>query len=272
VRRFLKSLVERNPALALSLRSYRHWATLQRQRPSPTPFGFSLMGHAAMQSGHFEPEETAVVQTLLPDIAVFVDVGANVGFYACLARAAGKQTVAIEPLASNLDYLYANLQANGWDDVEVIPCGLARRPGTAVLYGSGTGASLVSGWAGTPATLRQTIPLSTLDIILGDRFAGQKLLIKIDVEGVEYDLLQSAVKGLSLTPPPIWLVEIAFHEHHPGGLNPHFAETFALFWRHGYQAVTADAAQQAVTPADMQRWLSTRSRDFGGPNYLFTKI
>lgn len=79
------------------------------------------MGHAAMQSGQFEPEETAVVQQLLDDISDFVDVGANVGFYSCLARANGKQTVAIEPLTANLDYLYANLQANGWNDVEVIP-------------------------------------------------------------------------------------------------------------------------------------------------------
>lgn len=225
-----------------------------------------------MQSGQFEPEETAVIQNFLDEIAVFIDVGANVGFYTCLARAAGKQTVAIEPLTANLDYLYANLQANGWNDVEVIPCGLARQPGTAVLYGSGTGASLVSGWAGTPATLRHTIPLSTLDIVLGDRFAGRKLLIKIDVEGVEYDLLQSAAKGLNLIPSPIWLVEIAFHEHHPDGINPHFAATFEIFWQHGYQAVSADADQKTVTPADIQRWLSTHTRDFGGPNYLFTKL
>ncbi|MBE2221559.1 MAG: FkbM family methyltransferase [Anaerolineae bacterium] len=269
---FLKSLIERNAALAISLRSYRHLAALQRQQPTLTPYGFYLMGHAAMQSGHFEPEETAVIQNLLDDIAVFIDVGANVGFYTCLARKAGKQTLAIEPLAANLDYLYANLQANGWHDVEVIACGLAQQPGTAVLYGSGTGASLVSGWAGSPVTIRHTIPLSTLDIVLGSRFAGQPLLIKIDVEGVEYDLLQSADSALALQPAPIWLVEIAFREHHPDGLNPHFAATFEIFWQHGYQAVTADTAQSPVTPADVARWLQTRTRDFGGPNYLFTKL
>jgi FkbM family methyltransferase len=244
---------------------------MQQQQPSPTPFGFSLMGHAAMQNGQFEPEETAVVQKLLNDITVFIDIGANIGFYSCLARAAGKQTIAIEPLTTNLDYLYANLQANGWDDVEVIPCGLARQPGTAVLYGSGTGASLVSGWAGAPTTLHHTIPLSTLDIILGNRFVGQKLLIKIDVEGVEYGLLQSAINGLTLTPPPIWLVEIAFQEHFPSGMNPHFAETFAIFWQHGYQAVTANAEQTAVTPDDVAHWINTKSRNFGNHNYLFTK-
>lgn len=271
LQRFLKSTIERNPALAMALRTYRHIAALQKQRPSATPFGFYLMGHSAMQSGQFEPDETALVQTLLDDIAVFVDVGANVGFYTCLARAAGKHTLAVEPLATNLDYLYANLAANGWRDVEVIPCGLAQQPGTAILFGSGTGASLVSGWAGAPGTLRQTIPLSTLDIILGDRFIGQRLLIKVDVEGVEYDLLQSAAKGLDLTPTPIWLVEIAFHEHHPDGRNPHFLETFEIFWQHGYQASTADAARTAVTPADVTRWLSSGVRDFGGPNYLFTK-
>ena len=60
-----------------------------------TPYGFSLIGsssmhHAAMQRGDFEPEETALFSQIFDEVDVFVDVGANVGFYTCLARVRGK--------------------------------------------------------------------------------------------------------------------------------------------------------------------------------------
>ena len=130
-----------------------------------------------MQSGAFEPQETALIRKLLDGAEVFVDVGANIGFYTCLARALGKYTLAVEPLPQNLAYLYANPEANGWTDVEICPCGLAKLPGLATLYGGSTGASLVKGWAGASPLLRQLVPLSTLDIVLGQRFNGPQLLI-----------------------------------------------------------------------------------------------
>lgn len=59
-----------------------------------TPFGFKLIGsnsihHISMQEGTFEPEEIALFQNLLENAEVFVDVGANIGFYSCLASLYG---------------------------------------------------------------------------------------------------------------------------------------------------------------------------------------
>lgn len=116
------------PAISAEYRHLRDSAQFQRQQPVPTPFGLRLMGHPQMVTGAFEPQERAVLERLLHDSDVFVDVGANVGLYTCLARSAGKTVLAIEPLQRNLDYLYANLRANGFEDVEVFPVGLADRP------------------------------------------------------------------------------------------------------------------------------------------------
>jgi len=224
-----------------------------REQPRPTPFGFLLAGDASMQSGRFEPVETALLQRCIAQADVFVDIGANVGFYTCLARRQGRHAVAIEPLWDNLRYLYRNLTANGWDDVEVWPLGLAPEPGLKTLYGAQTGASLVAGWAGVSPAFNRTIAVTRLDLILGDRFHGKRMAIKIDVEGAEYGVLQGAGRVLERSPKPVWLIEIVRDLHHPGG-NRDFARTFDLFRSRGYLAYKADAACTPVLDDEICRW------------------
>jgi FkbM family methyltransferase len=267
----LKPCVERVPIIAVIYRAVRAALAFRRQRPQNTPFGFKLMGNPLMQRGAFETEETRLIQRLLQHSEVFVDVGANIGFYTCLARVSGQYVVAVEPLRENLDYLMVNLDANGWHDVELYPVALARQPGLAILHGGGTAASLINGWDGASPLLRRTIPLSTLDILLNGRFPAKNLLIKVDVEGAEFDLLQGAPQILGRDPAPVWMVEITLTEHHPAGFNRRFKDTFEIFWQHGYQAWTADCNLRSVTPTDVATWAQKRHCTFGHGNYLFTR-
>jgi FkbM family methyltransferase len=243
-----------------------------------TPYGFKLRGsssmhHLGMQKGSFEEEETAIMRHHLGQSEVFIDVGANIGFYTCLARSLGKQVIAIEPLPRNLTHLYANLIDNNWKDVEVFPVGLGDRPGLAVLYGaSSTGASLIRNWAGASNRFRRAISVSTLDILLGARFAGMKLFIKIDVEGFEHPVLMGALKTLAMTPQPTWIMEICLNEFHPSGLNPSYAATFDVFWQHGYEVRTADRNNRLIQRDDIKQWIQTRHCDAGVINYVFTPI
>ncbi|HEY2944004.1 MAG TPA: FkbM family methyltransferase [Vicinamibacteria bacterium] len=229
--------------------------------------------HGEMEAGRFERDEIAIVREHLDQTDAFVDVGANIGLYACLARRAGCHTIAIEPQAKNLPLLYANLARNGDAGLEVYPVGLSDRTGLASLFGaSGTGSSLIKGWAADlhAPWLRSTIPVATLDVLLGGRFAGKRLFIKIDVEGAEYDVLRGARKTLESSPRPAWLVEICLSEYHPAGLNPDYAATFEMFWDRGYEARTADAERRLVRPADVRRWVEAGRCDSGVINYLFT--
>jgi len=233
----------------------------------------SSAAHGEMEAGRFEREEIAIVQEHLGKIDVFVDVGANIGLYACLARLAGCHTIAIEPQAKNLPLLYANLARNGDGGLEVYPVGLSDRTGLASLFGaSGTGSSLIQGWAADlhAPWLRSTIPVTMLDVLLGGRFTGKRLFIKIDVEGAEYDVLRGASKTLESSPRPSWLVEICLSEYHPAGLNPNYAATFGMFWDRGYEARTADAERRLVLPADVRRWVDAGRCGSGVINYLFT--
>src|SRR5262249_40420708 len=158
------------------------------------------------------------------------------GFFSCLARAHGRAVVAVEPFPVNVESLVRNCEANGWRDVEIHRAALADREGTGVLYGRGTLASRVEGWAIADDPWRQDVALTTPDGLVGGRFAGRALAIKVDVEGGEFDLLRGASETLDRTPAPVWSVEISLTENHPGGRNPRFVETFDLFFSRGYTA------------------------------------
>lgn len=267
----LRARLRRVPLAALAYHRLRD--ALSPLRIVETPYGFRLAGHAAMRSGGFEPEEVAIVRTLLAECEVLVDVGANVGLYTCLARSLGRRAIAVEPHPANLRLLRANLRANGWEDTEVAEIGLAEAPGTAALYGADTGASLVSGWAGLPqrTLLRHEIRLGTLDDLLGERFRGKRLLIKVDIEGAEHALLLGATRTLYRTPAPVWLVEICLTENFPNGANPNYAATFEAFFARGYVARTANAERRAVTRADIARWTAAGKSESGTYNYLFSR-
>jgi FkbM family methyltransferase len=232
-----------------------------------TPYGFKFIGPKALQDGLYEPDETRLIQSYLKESTVFVDIGANMGYYTCLARYAGLKVMAIEPLLYNLEYLYANLETNGYDDVEVFPVGLAAKPGLATLFGPGTAASLIQDWAGK-STKKRIVPLSTLDVIIGDRFADEKLLIKIDVEGAEYEMLKGANNILAAFPESVWIVEIVLSGNHPEELNPNFLKTFEKFWSHGYKAYTIGEDSKLVSRNDVLMWI--KKTDLGG-TFLFKK-
>lgn len=253
------------------LNTYIYKKTIQHD----TQFGFKMIArnyiaNRMMMDGTFEIEETELIQKYLSYADVFVDVGANIGFYTCIARSLGKYAIAIEPQPQNLYCLYANLRNNNWQDTEVFPLGLSNKPDLSILYGaSGPSASLVSGWAGYSKRVKRLIPVNTLDTLLGDRFLGKKLFIKIDVEGAEYNVLHGALKTLSLFPRPTWFVEICLNEFHPGEMNPNYEATFDLFWQHGYEVRIANKDVTLLTPNDIKSWVANKSSGINNFNYLF---
>lgn len=241
-----------------------------------TPMGFDMIGgnsrhHKAMQAGTFERLEVDWLQDMLPKVDVFVDVGANIGYFSCIARALGKHVVSVEPLPANLALLLQNVTANEGPPVEIFPVALASEPGVAKLYGlSSTGASLLSNWAGAPSSVARLIPVNTLDNLLENRFLNNDLLVKIDVEGYEYQALCGAIKILDRKRKPVWLVEITHSQYHPAGENPFFRKTFELFWSRGYRCcVLTDSGVKRVVIDDFEG-LYKLERE-GHINFIFSE-
>jgi FkbM family methyltransferase len=266
----IKSLVDRIPSLALFYRNSRDLLD-QRHPPRKTPWGFTFAGHDAMAEGSFEPEETKVVRRLMADVDVLVNIGANVGYYCCHALSLGKPVIAAEPNTRNLHYLLKNIQNNGWSSqAEVFPVAIGAGANILQMWGGGTGASLVKGWAAIPESYVTQVPILSLDRVLGDTLRGKKSLILVDIEGAEFMMLQGAHQALITEPRPIWLIEIATTEHQPVGvvLNPNFARTFELFFAQGYRAFTADEAAQEITSHIIQQVL-TGQKKLDTHNFVF---
>lgn len=276
-----KTLVKLNASLMWKFHVLTDWWGTKiwtKTREVVTPLGFKLTSglHPAyelMRIGNFEVEETAIISRILPRVDVFVDIGANLGYYTCLALQSGKPVVAFEPQQQNLQCLFKNLTANGWEDrAEVFPLALSERPGLLTLYGaSGPSASLIKNWAGYSSRFKKIVPVSTLDNVLAGRFPDERLFIKMDVEGAEFQVLRGSLATLRLTPKPIWLLEICLEEFHPEGRNPDFHEIFRYFWEHGYQAFTATENLKLVKPSEVANWIEKGHADSGTFNYLFAE-
>ena len=269
--RALKPIVERVPFLSILYRRRRDEAILKRE-PAPTPMGFKFVGGEQMEKGLFEPEETALIKRLLGGTEKFVNIGANVGYYACLALQMEREVIAFEPMEANVRSLLKNVKANGWESsIEVYPVALSAGVGIIEIFGSGTGASLVPGWAGVSEKHFTLVPCSTLDRVLGDRLMGERTLILVDIEGAENMMLDGATGVLDRKPAPLWIVEISVLEHMPQGvpINPNLTKTFSKFWDRGYEAYTADRALRRVTREEVAEVARTGVDTLETHNFLF---
>jgi FkbM family methyltransferase len=242
-----------------------------RRQSKQTQYGFTLAGDPTMTRESFEAHEIDAFLSLMETHDAVLDIGANVGFYSCLAASRGKPIVAVEPSSRNLNFLYRNLWENQFVGVEIFPLGLAGKAGLGRIYGYGGIASFVPGWAQAGEAQSSLVPLTTLDTIAAGRFENQKILIKMDVEGFELDVLAGAERTLGRAPKPTWLVEIMLSgEVVPGGVSRHFAAAFEVFWGHGYACRMLDAARTPVSQADVGRWMARGAVDSGAHDFLFS--
>jgi FkbM family methyltransferase len=257
------------PVLAAATREFRQGA----HKSHRTSYGMDLVGPGYLIDSGLESEEIALVEKKLQQIDLFVDVGANIGLYTCLAARSGRHVIAIEPLSSNLQYLYKNIRSNGLKDIEVFPLGVSSAPGLSVLGGIGAQASFLQNWAnedfGFNRYMENICPTSTLDIILGRRFSGLQLLLKIDVEGFEFEVLKGATATLERSPKPTWIVECFLERFHPGNRNPNFLQTFDAFFDRGYRARIASMNGAVVTRETVQEWVTRGVVEGGAYNFVF---
>jgi hypothetical protein len=114
--------------------------------------------------------------------------------------------------------------------------GISNNPGITKIFGASTQASLIPGWSSDNSSHYSLIPVTTLDLLLGDRLEGKKAVFIIDIEGAEYNLLKGATRQLKIQPRPTWFVEICAGDFQPKGIsvNPTLLPTFEIFWQHGY--------------------------------------
>jgi precorrin-6B methylase 2 len=147
-------------------------------RPRTIPFGpfrglilnIDLRSQSQFYFGLWELETYPYIRAALKEATWIIDVGAGFGELCILFRKNFCHAVAIEPDAASLSALHSNLALNGLTDSDV---------------------EIVSRYVGTKSDQDHV----RLDDIQVDRFGTG--FIKIDIEGLEADALDSAVSLLN---------------------------------------------------------------------------
>ncbi|MCC6212798.1 MAG: FkbM family methyltransferase [Burkholderiales bacterium] len=161
--------------------------------------------------GTYEPELRDIVRAILPTGGVAVDVGANVGWHTLLmAQLVGAQgrVFAAEPNPSVRQSLTENLRINRFQQAEVIPFALANAEGAVDFYGpaaddprSGDGHLVAGTWPGEASTM--SVQTRRLDSMLAVSGIRRLDLMKIDVEGFEWPVLQGAEQSIAAYRPHV---------------------------------------------------------------------
>ena len=270
--RFLKPIVEQFPILANYYRYSRDAKILKANVLYREKLGFFFNGKRTMEEGEFEPDETHIFENIIGNYDVFVNIGANTGYYVCKALKKGISTIAFEPNQLNINVLLRNIEANTFDaDFQLFPIALSDELGVLPMYGGSTGASLVKGWAGQMSNT--LVPISLFDKTASPLVEGKKCFVMIDIEGAELGCLKGANSLLASDSNNDFLIEICVNEHQPEGtiINPKLLETFQLIQSYGYVGYTIDSKLRKVELSEIKAIESTNVDTLGVHNFLFTK-
>jgi FkbM family methyltransferase len=159
----------------------------------------------------YEPQALDALKETLGPGAVVLDVGANVGISAMMmARWCGSEghIYAFEPSPTPKKLLAQHLQLNGLADrVTISDFALSDAEGTATFYASGiSGKAALSDVNIGQDSEAVKVPVTTIDAYC-ETNKIKPSLIKIDVEGFEFKVLNGARKTLKEARPRI-LVEL----------------------------------------------------------------
>lgn len=183
-------------------RLYKILASVVGQVQGVTPKGVRLRFRADDISPYYhfrEDHETQLTDLVaaLPAGGVYVDVGANMGNYTILAaRRLGSDGVAVayEPVATTYAQLIHHLKINDAANVIPLNVAVAATAGVAeIVISDNSGLSYLGSVERSGFQKIQRVATVTLDEslpqLIGDRAID---LLKIDVEGLEFAVLQGA--------------------------------------------------------------------------------
>lgn len=185
--------------------------------------------HTIFVTGRWDDDVGQVIRSTLKVGDVFVDIGANVGYFSLLASQLGSKVISFEPNPKCLAQLKINIELNNRKNIDVRPVGLADKPGIAEFHVNDA-SNIGGGSLRDSLGEKFSVQLDTLDAQLLDQPVR---LIKIDIEGAEVLALKGASATLSRSDAPDVICEVS--ENILRHLNSSKEELFKLMLSYGYK-------------------------------------
>ena len=143
--------------------------------------------------GDFIPDESEVLKKILKPGMIFVDVGANIGYFSLIAAKLigdSGEVFAFEPDKNNFSLLQKNINVNGYKNITAIKKAVSDKVGTAKFY---LEKENLCAHSLTPKINCDFIEIEMIS--LDEYFKDKKInVVKIDVEGMEPAVLSGMEK------------------------------------------------------------------------------
>ena len=194
---------------------------------------------------------TDVLDRYLKEGSTFIDVGMNIGYetlWAAHRVGPSGKVYSFEPLPRLIEQVKESIDVNKYSNIKIVPKALGNEEGSVDIFLHSQDSGLSSLVYKGGSKKKETILQGIMDIELKD--VSSVDLIKIDVEGYEYEVLTGATKTLQKFSPPI-----VFE------FTPHMYETLEVgrsikiltfFFDLGYSLSVLDQTEQEeITPENM---------------------
>lgn len=178
--------------------------------------------HRALSFSTKEPETLDWIDAFTGEDPVFYDVGANVGVYSlyCRAKHPGARIYAFEPEAQSFAALCRNIAINQFAGVQPHQLALAADCGVGTLFVSSLSSGAGAAALGTEyqfmksrgAPFEQGVCFASIDSLIEMQGLPRPNYLKIDVDGLESEILAGAKGALASPTLRGLLVELQYRE------------------------------------------------------------
>ena len=216
-------------------------------------------------TGLYEPNEFGWLDRYLKPGMTVIDGGANMGLYTLYAaRRVGLEgrVIALEPSQRDFDRLTAHVRLNRLRNVRCRRVALGRSQGRGRLriaaeWNAGHNTLGEFGYEATELVRVEEVKVRALDAIVADEGLDRVDLIKLDIEGAEYDALKGAEATIHRHCPAI-LIELADRTlQHQGASS---AQIWTFLEALGYRLYAFDADSRAFVPAHQRDYYDSENR------------
>lgn len=218
-----------------------------KRRAVATPAGVTLwldpvtqFGQHVVSPAGYEMQMSNLIKGLLRKGDVFVDVGANEGYYSVLASLASEDgpVFALEPQSRLIPVIEENLRLNGCRNATISRVALSDHVGKETFHLQASTNTGSSGFFNTRSRGTGTESVSTMR--MDDYFAKHRIkqvrLMKVDCEGAEKLVMAGGRETLRSRG-----IEVLAWEYHPGIVSEaEIAEMDTFLKECGYVLLTID--------------------------------
>lgn len=152
----------------------------------------------------------------LKDYDLFLDVGSNIGTYAIIPALEGIRVIAFEPVKSNYEALVTNIKLNNFENlISTYPLALGKTNSSAnfTLDLVNTGASHLTEYSDIAEVIHNP-EFEDIEIVRFDDIVDKlnikptnRVFMKVDVEGMEPDVLEGAHNFIKNHPNIMIMIE-----------------------------------------------------------------